>query len=47
MWLSAVIYNSNNIEKIKNIVLNLDFYAAIKKNMAIKKNIKLVESKNW
>jgi len=33
-WLSAVLYYSNNFEKIKNVVLNLDSDAAI----AIKKN---------
>jgi len=34
MWLSAVLYYSNNFEKIKNAILNLDPDAAI----AIKKN---------
>jgi len=41
MWLSAVLYYWNNIEKNKN-VLNLDSYAAI----AIKKMIELMECKN-
>jgi hypothetical protein len=41
-WLSAVLYYSNNFEKIKNVVLNLDSDAAI----AIKKTIELMECKN-
>jgi len=41
-WLSAVLYYSNNFEKIKNVVLNLDSDAA----NAIKKTIELMECKN-
>jgi hypothetical protein len=46
-WLSAVLYYSNNFEKIKNVVLNLDPEAA----MAIKKTVELninnkIDSKN-
>jgi len=41
-WLSAVLYYSNNFEKIRNVVLNLDFDAP----MAIKKTIELIQSKN-
>ncbi|KAL4153161.1 hypothetical protein QTP88_000994 [Uroleucon formosanum] len=41
-WLSAVLYYSNNFEKIRNVVLNLDPEAA----MAIKKTVELIDSKN-
>ncbi|CAI6360338.1 unnamed protein product [Macrosiphum euphorbiae] len=41
-WLSAVLYYSNNFEKIRNVVLNLDPEATI----AIKKTVELIDSKN-
>jgi len=37
-WLSAVLYYSNNFEKIRNVVLNLDPETA----MAIKKTVELL-----